>query len=125
MLNQNGFMVDNKFVSIEEFTKEIPKKPLTLRTMYGNLVNCKIPEDADKYKTWMITCYEKWFDYSFEKATEIIEKNIGYYAGYFNAEKANRILKLFKTSHPVFGDNIGNIPPEFAYKVGVEAGKET
>ena len=30
-------------------------------------------------------------------------QNIGYISGYYDAKTANKIMKVFKTSHPIFG----------------------
>lgn len=31
--------------------------------------------------------------------------NIGYFAGYYDIDKANKILRFFNTTHPIFGAN--------------------
>lgn len=39
-----------------------------------------------------------------EEAAAIVRSNLGYYAGYYSEEVQDRVNKLFKTTHPVFGD---------------------
>lgn len=48
-------------------------------------------------------------------------ENIGYLSGYFPREKADRILELFGTEHPVFGK--AHPSPEEAFRMGQEWGK--
>lgn len=38
-----------------------------------------------------------------DRATEIARNNIGYMTGYHDRETAERVLRLYKTAHPVFG----------------------
>ena len=37
------------------------------------------------------------------EAQEIVLRNIGYYAGYYDRKTQERVYKLFKTEHPIFG----------------------
>jgi hypothetical protein len=51
--------------------------------------------------------------------------NIGYCSGYYNIDTAKKILKLFKTHHPIFGKEWPDKPimPEEAFRLGMELGK--
>lgn len=62
---------------------------------------------------------------SLEMATRIEKSNIGYWAGYYDAETRERVERLFKCSHPIFGAiaKNGQPTPEEAYKKGVILGK--
>jgi hypothetical protein len=51
-----------------------------------------------------------------EDAENVERSNLGYFAGYYNAETMERVNRLFKTTHPIFG---GTIPtPEEAFEAG-------
>jgi len=45
------------------------------------------------------------------------EENLGYMCGYYGKEVSDRIRKLFKVSHPIFG-NQTNVDPMVAFKAG-------
>ena len=49
-------------------------------------------------------------------------ENIGYLSGYFPREKADRILALFATEHPIFGK--GHPTAEEAFAMGQAFGKK-
>ncbi len=50
--------------------------------------------------------------------------NIGYMSGYFSDRDGARILRLFDTSHPVFGTDI-NISSVKAFLTGIQWGKRS
>jgi hypothetical protein len=50
--------------------------------------------------------------------------NLSYYAGYYDSVKADRILKWLNSSHPFLGNDLVNITPDEALKVGMEMGKK-
>lgn len=60
------------------------------------------PEDADQY----LDAYAQYLadknSSRIEEAKILARKNIGYYAGYQTEEVFHRMLRLFKTIHPVF-----------------------
>lgn len=39
-----------------------------------------------------------------QEAEKIVRENLGYYAGYYSANTQSRVNRLFRTTHPVFGD---------------------
>lgn len=45
------------------------------------------------------------------------EENLGYMCGYYGKETSDRIRKLFKVSHPIFG-NKTEVDPMVAFKAG-------
>jgi hypothetical protein len=51
-------------------------------------------------------------------AMEIAMKNIGYFAGYYDAETNRRIQALFDVEHPIFGKTTPT--PEEAFNAGVK-----
>lgn len=57
-----------------------------------------------------------------EEAERVVRENLGYYAGYYSAEIGERVNRLFRTTHPIFG---GTRPtPEEAFKAGEDLGKK-
>src|SRR5688572_26718611 len=60
-----------------------------------------------------------------EEAEEIERHNLGYYAGCYDNETRERVERLFKCKHPVFGAIAENGPYsiEQAFTAGVEPAK--
>lgn len=62
-------------------------------------------EDADQY----FKDYVNWMTKHFEDASglytpeKVCKINLGYYAGYYDAETRARVERLFLTEHPIFG----------------------
>lgn len=55
--------------------------------------------------------------------TEAVLENIGYMTGYMDAESAERILRLFRTVHPIFGAT--RPTAEQALEAGMRWGRAT
>lgn len=74
--------------------------------------------DAHQYKEAYIQWHMK--SVSRERAEEIVNANLGYYAGYYSDEVRRRVEKLFICSHPIFGSLKDNGRPtsEEALKCG-------
>lgn len=81
----------------------------------------KDKEDAVQYKKSYID-YLKSKGYDDERASEIVNSNIGYYAGYGSNEDRKRIENLFLCSHPIFGSVKENGVP--TAKEALECGKQ-
>lgn len=61
--------------------------------------------------------------YDADEARKITLTNIGYYAGYFRAEFADKIYEMFDTEHPIFGKK--HPTAEEALKIGMEWGRRS
>jgi hypothetical protein len=48
-----------------------------------------------------------------EEAERVQRINIGYYSGYFDRETMQRVQRLFKVSHPIFGDDFPSLEDAF------------
>jgi hypothetical protein len=61
-----------------------------------------------------------------EQAEQTQRSNLGYYAGYYDNETRERVERLFKCAHPIFGDIATNGAPtaEQAFKMGVKEGRK-
>lgn len=87
-------------------------------------------EDADQY----LASYIKWIQKDLDKtpnkdgltAEQIAKSNLGYYAGYYSNETRERVEKLFKCEHPVFGSIEKNGAPgsKKAFEMGLAIGKK-
>lgn len=58
-------------------------------------------------------------------AEDICKQNLGYYAGYYTAETRERVERLFKCKHPIFGSIMENGQPTVteAFFIGQELGR--
>lgn len=57
-----------------------------------------------------------------DEAMKIVRSNLGYYAGYYDAKTRERVERLFKCQHPVFGAiaERGQPTPKEAFDMGVK-----
>lgn len=60
------------------------------------------------------------------EALELTRGNLGYFAGYYSHEVRERVERLYKCEHPVFGSIAKNGPPtpEAALEAGIELAKK-
>jgi hypothetical protein len=94
---------------------------------YGAAMSITDPHEAQEYLEGLVDWHvEKWMkDWNNpdrEEAERIERANLGYFAGYYDAETYECVMRLFDTSHPVFGKT----PPaqEEAFRLGYERGKQ-
>ena len=75
---------------------------ITIGEKYGPAMQITDPEKAREY--WE-ACVEHCMRFGKTRAeAESIERsNLGYYAGYYDSETVQRVLKLFDAGHPIFG----------------------
>ena len=61
-----------------------------------------------------------------EKAEKIERSNLGYFAGYYSNETRERVERLFRCAHPVFGSIKENGPPTTrqAFEAGLQMGRD-
>lgn len=86
--------------------------------------------DADQYKRAYIAYTQGFLDVEPNEngmtAEQIVNANLGYYAGYYDTATRERVERLFRCAHPVFGaikDGGGNPSPEAALALGKTLGK--
>ena len=62
-----------------------------------------------------------------EEAEGLARGNLGYWAGYFDHATRERVERLFRCEHPVFGSVAEKGPPtpEEAFRLGVEWAKRS
>jgi hypothetical protein len=96
--------------------------PKTIGEAYGPAMQITDQDVADDYfKSLVRECLEQDPSLSVEKAESIQRQNLGYYAGYYDDETRERVERLFRCSHPVFGSykENGSPSPEEAFAMGV------
>lgn len=82
------------------------KETLTYGEALGPAMEIIDKEDALQYKRDYIAHTQKYVDEDKNNhlsAEEIVNQNLGYYAGYYSDETRKRVEELFECSHPVFG----------------------
>lgn len=100
------------------------KKELTYRESLGPAMEITDQNEATNYFNdmvdWMVSQ-----NGDREKSISIAKQNLGYYAGYYSNEVRERVERLFKCSHPIFG-NICNGSPtaEEALQAGIKAANQ-
>lgn len=71
------------------------------------VVACETEDDADRvFHDILMEDYlneSRMTPMSPKFAEDLLRKNIGYMAGYLDHKTADRIFRLFKTEHPIFG----------------------
>jgi hypothetical protein len=95
-------------------TKTSPLNPLPkeimIRDKYGPAMEITEQADADVY---FELCVEHSMLFGTERAeAERVERiNLGYFAGYYSHETRERVERLFRCKHPVFGAIAEKGPP--------------
>lgn len=83
------------------------KETLTYQECLGPAMKITNKEDAKQYKSAYIQFTEKFLKNGLSEsgmtAEQIVNNNLGYYAGYYSNETRERVEKLFLCSHPIFG----------------------
>lgn len=100
------------------------KETLTYGEALEPAMNITDAADAAQYKTDYIRHTEKFLkngvSESGQTAEQIVNANLGYFAGYYSDETRRRVERLFNCSHPVFGSIKDNGTPtgEEAFECG-------
>ena len=74
------------------------------------------PDKAKEYLKAMVERYMRITDNSREECERVAKVNLGYWAGYYDAETQERVNRLFNTEHPIFGKT--QPTPEEAFEAG-------
>ncbi len=81
--------------------------------------------EADEYFEALVNyCVRQDIDMKRPKAEAIQRANLGYYAGYYDNATRERVERLFKCSHPIFGgiSTYGTPSAEVALEIGKKIG---
>jgi hypothetical protein len=97
---------------------------ITYRDKYGPAMEITDQAEADKYFEELVRHNLSFGENTRELAENVERHNLGYYAGYYDSETRERVERLFKCEHPVFGSIAQKGPPatEEALMAGFEAG---
>lgn len=112
-------------IAMTQFNPE-NKATLTYGEALSPAMKITRQDDADRYKAaYMVYTNQFLKDGVSESGLtceQIVNTNLGYYAGYYSDEVRTRVEKLFKCSHPVFGSIKENGTPKGteAFKCGKE-----
>ena len=90
---------------------------ITYGKKYGPAMEITDQAEADRYFEECVQ-HCMTFGKSREEAEQIERSNLGYYSGYYDGETMQRVFKLFRCSHPVFGTSVPT--PDEAFKRGQE-----
>jgi hypothetical protein len=112
--------------------KMLPMK-ITIREKYDPAMQMTDQAEADEYFRMCVEHTAEWLIQDGKANTmseampkaEVIERtNLGYYAGYYSTETRERVERLFRCEHPVFGAIAANGQPSTADALiaGVKAG---
>jgi hypothetical protein len=106
--------------------KDLLPKEITIADKYSPAMTIETQEDADAYFERLVFHSEAWFGFERDEAVILERANLGYFAAYYNNETRERVERLFKCEHPVFGSIVENGPPtpEAAFQAGVAMAKE-
>lgn len=104
-------------------TEHLEGAPVTYGESLAPAMKITEQEDADNYLSVLIRYQEREGKVDHAEATRITKINLGYFSGYYNAETATRVNRLFNTTHPIFGDR--RPTPEEALEAGRKFAEES
>lgn len=102
------------------------KSFLTYGECLSPAMNITDPDDAKQYKMAYIKYTEQFLSNgrgeSGLTAEQIVNQNLGYFAGYYSDEVRQRVEKLFNCSHPIFGafEHVGTPTAKEALECGLQ-----
>ena len=87
---------------------------------YSDAMEARTQEKADEILEQLVQWHMNDNGDSREKAEKIQRTNLGYFAGYYSNETRERVERLFRCVHPIFGSIAENgVPtPEEAFEAG-------
>ncbi len=78
-------------------------KQATIGGLYRPAMEVQTQGEADAYLEALIGWSISYWGQTREEATKIQLSNIGYFTGYYDSDTAQRVMRLFRTAHPIFG----------------------
>ncbi len=98
------------------------ERQITIGKKYGPAMEMTDQAQADAYFEECVQ-HTMSFGKSREEAEGIEKQNLGYFAGYYSHETRERVERLFRCAHPVFGAIKDNGPPSpvAAFTAGLKA----
>lgn len=98
---------------------------MTYGELYGPAMKITEQEEADKYFAMLVDHAMTEFGKTRGEAEELERHNLGYFAGYYDHKTRERVERLFKCKHPIFGSIAEKGPPdpEAAFNIGYQIGR--
>lgn len=101
------------------------KRWVTVMEKYAPAMEITEQAIADVYFEECVE-HSMWHGHSREEAELIERANLGYFAGYYDDAVRERVERLFRCEHPVFGGirERGPVTSEEALRLGLERGQK-
>lgn len=96
-------------------------KEVTIGDKYRPAMEIRDQGEADAYFERLVA-HTQGFGESRERAEEVERINLGYFAGYYDSLTRERVERLFRCAHPVFGKVAENGSPTM--EESLKAGRE-
>lgn len=95
---------------------------MTINEKYDKAMYICNQMDADEYLDLLCRYSVLKDGLLYEQAQARHKTNLGYYAGYFDSDTRERVERLFKCAHPIFGKIVEKGPPtmEQALQAGID-----
>ena len=87
------------------------KSNITIGEKYGPAMEITDPAKAAAYFAKCVQHSMKTFGKARTEAEKQERENLAYYAGYYGAETRERVERLFKCEHPIFGSSVTPCAP--------------
>jgi hypothetical protein len=99
------------------------RSKISIGDKYSPAMKITEQAEADKYFEELVRHNMSFGTNDRKRAEEIERGNLGYFAGYYDSETRERVERLFKCEHPVFGSiaKNGTPSPAEAFMAGVIA----
>jgi hypothetical protein len=94
----------------------------TIGELYGPAMEIADEEEANEYLTALTVESHKQSGKTHDACLDIQRHNLGYFAGYYDKETAERVFKLFNCHHPIFGTEWPT--PAEAFEAGKKLGEK-
>jgi hypothetical protein len=88
---------------------------------WGEILHPAMEVETEEQATAFFEAYVSWlmrrWNHTRAMAESAAKINIGYFAGYYDDETANRVYRLFHCSHPILG-TATNVSPQEMIECG-------
>jgi hypothetical protein len=84
------------------------RKDATIAAIYGLAVDLAMQKDKTEAHEWFEAIVARIIEdtlYSESEATDIAQRNIGYWAGYYGEEERRAVADVYGAMHPIFGND--------------------
>lgn len=100
--------------------EELPPYPLkiTIGDKYRRALGLMTEDEAREEFERLVQHQMASQGVSREEAERVERHNLGYYAGYYDTDVRERVEKLFKAAHPIFGSTAISVTPREAMQKG-------